>query len=139
MRFTFALLALLGAAAAHACPGLQAEDAWIREAPPGAMMTVAYAKLKNAGTKPLRITGGFSKDFAGAELHRTVVENGISRMVGGALTLAPGAAAALEPGSWHLMLMKPARELKAGDRVPIALRCGRQATEFTFTVKADTE
>ena len=139
MRILLAMLAWLGAAAAQACPGLQAEDAWVREAPPGAMMTVAYAKLRNVGTKPLRITGGASKDFASAELHRTVVENGISRMVGGKLEIAPGAAAALEPGSWHLMLMNPSRPLNAGDQVSIALRCGRKATEFTFTVKAGTE
>jgi copper(I)-binding protein len=139
MRFVLAMLSVLGAAAAHACPGLQASDTWIREAPPGSMMTVAYAKLRNAGTRPLRITGGFSADFAGAELHRTVVENGLSRMVDGDLDLPPGGAAALEPGSWHLMLMKPARALRAGDQVRVAFQCGKQASEFTFTVKAGTE
>lgn len=101
------------------------------------MMTAAYAKLRNAGDRLLRIDGALGADFAAAELHRTVVENGISRMVHGEpLELRPGAAAALEPGGWHLMLIRPARPLRAGDAVPLALKCGQQATEFTFTVRA---
>lgn len=140
MRFVLATLVLLAAGPAQACPGLEVDDAWIREVPPGSTMTVAYARLRNVGPQTLRIEGGSSNEFAGAELHRTVVENGISRMVGGAaLELAPGAHAALEPGSWHLMLMNPARPLRAGDHVRLAFQCGKKASEFTFTVKAGPE
>lgn len=122
---------------AWACPGLEATEAWIREAPPGAMMTAAYAKLHNTGEQLLQVDGAFGDDFGSAMLHRTVVENGLSRMVHGeALSIAPGARAELAPGGWHLMLMRPNRPLKAGDRVPLALRCGKQGKEFTFTVKA---
>ena len=135
-----AAVALLACAPVQACPGLEVKDAWIREAPPGAMMTAAYARLRNGGQRLLRIDGAFGAAFAGAELHRTVVENGISRMVHGeALELAPGASGALEPGGWHLMLLRPARALKAGERVPLALKCGREATEYTFIVKALSE
>ena len=132
-----AAVALLACAPARACPGLQVEDAWIREAPPGAMMTAAYARLRNAGSRLLSIDGALGKDFAAAELHRTVVENGLSRMVHGEpLQLEPGATSALAPGGWHLMLMRPAHALKAGDQVPLALKCGREASEFIFTVRA---
>jgi copper(I)-binding protein len=136
MRVLASLL-LLAAAPAGACPGLEIDGGWIRAAPPGAMMTAGYARLRNTGDRLLRVDGAFGAGFAGAELHRTVVEDGISRMVHGeALELAPGATAALAPGSWHLMLMRPARPLQAGDRIPLALKCGRDATEATFTVKA---
>lgn len=135
MRF-LPLALLLAAAPAWACPGLEATEAWIRQAPPGAMMTAAYARLRNAGDQLLRIDGAFGAAFAGAELHRTVVENGISRMRHGEpLELLPGATAELAPGGWHLMLMRPSHPLKAGEQVPIALKCGRQATEFLFTVR----
>ena len=137
---TLAAVALLACAPAQGCPGLEIKDAWIREAPPGAMMTAAYARLYNAGQRLLRIDGALGADFAGAALHRSVVENGISRMVHGEpLELTPGASGALEPGGWHLMLMRPVRALKAGDRVPLALKCGREATEYTFIVKALSE
>jgi copper(I)-binding protein len=134
---SLAALALLGAALpAAACPGLAVENAWIREAPPGALMTAAYAQLANRSAQALVVDGAFGADFAAAELHRTVVENGMFRMNQDVLPIAPGARAALEPGGWHLMLMRPARPLKAGDTVPLALKCGKQAREFTFTVKA---
>lgn len=136
MTRLLAAAALLLCGPARACPGLQVEDAWIRQAPPGALMTAAYARLRNAGTRLLSIDGAFGADFAAAELHRTVVENGVSRMRHGEpLPLEPGASGALEPGGWHLMLMRPARPLQVGDRVPLALKCGREATEYTFTVR----
>jgi periplasmic copper chaperone A len=135
-----AVLALGLSAPAGACPGLEVEEPWIREAPPGAMMTAAYARLRNAGDRLLRIDGGFAANFASAELHRSIVENGISRMVHGEpLELLPGATGALAPGSWHLMLLRPSRPLKAGEQVAVALKCGRQAKEFVFTVKAAQE
>lgn len=137
MKRIVATALVLACGPAAACPGLEVESAWIRATPPGAMMTAAYAKLRNAGTRLLSIDGAFGADFAGAELHHSVVENGISRMRHGEpLQLEPGASGALEPGGWHLMLMRPTRPLQAGDRVPLALKCGREAVEVTFTVRA---
>lgn len=131
-----ACLALLASGAALACPDLAVEGAWIREAPPGAM-SVAYARLTNRGSRPLVVDGARSEAFGGAGLHRTEIDaSGMARMREGALTLAPGAHAALEPGGWHLMLFDPARLLKAGDVVQVTLTCGKDERTFPFTVKA---
>jgi len=128
--------AVLASAGANACPDLKVEQAWIREAPPGAM-SAAYAKLTNQGKRALVVDGARSPDFGGAGLHRTVVdEGGMTRMREGKLELAPGASAALEPGGWHLMLFDPARLLKAGDTVAVTLTCGASSREFPFPVKA---
>lgn len=135
---TLLIAALAGAgapASASACPGLAVEDAWIREAPPGAM-SAAYAKLTNRGTTPLTLDGARSEAFGGAGLHRTVLVGGMARMREGTLEIAPGASAALEPGGWHLMLFDPATVLKAGDVVPLTLTCGKSERTFPFTVKA---
>lgn len=127
-------------APAAACLGLLAEDAWIREAPPGATSTAGYARLRNAGEQALRIDGATAPAFASAALHRTVIEKGVSRMRHGeALEIAAGASASLEPGGWHLMLMRPSQPLQAGDRVPLALKCGAETAEFMFVVKALSE
>jgi periplasmic copper chaperone A len=131
------LVALAGSGGT--CAGLDVTAAWIREAPPGAMMLAAYATLANKGDHALLIDGGQGQDFASVELHHTVVENGMSRMTSGhALALAPGARTTLAPGGWHLMLVEPRRALKAGDRVPLALSCGAGTKTFVFTVKADS-
>jgi copper(I)-binding protein len=129
------IAAVLASTGAGACPGLAVEHAWIREAPPGAM-SVAYAKLTNRGKDTLVLDGARSADFGGAGLHRTIVDDGVARMREGTLAIAPGASALLEPGGWHLMLFDPARPLKAGDTVMLALTCGAGAREFPFPVKA---
>ena len=131
------LAAMLASAAAGACPDLVVREGWIREAPPGRMMTAGYARLTNAGSRALVVDGARASGFEGAELHRTVVEDGMSRMRAGRLEIAPGASAALEPGGWHLMLFGAARAPKAGETVMVTLSCGPQASEFPFTVKAD--
>lgn len=138
MKALLAVAAALACAdAAAACPGLAVENAWIREAPPGAMMAAAYARLVNHGKQALVIDGARGgKDFGGAGLHRTVVENGVSRMREGKLEIAPGASAELAPGGWHLMLFDAKRGLKAGDVAKLALSCGTGSQEFPFTVKA---
>jgi len=136
MRTAVLIAAVLASTGANACPNLKVEQAWIREAPPGAM-SAAYARLTNTGKQALVVDGARSADFGGAGLHRTVVDaGGMSRMREGRLELAPGASAALEPGGWHLMLFDPARVLKAGDTVPVTLTCGASARDVPFLVKA---
>jgi hypothetical protein len=135
MRTLALLVAVLASTGAPACPDLAVEDAWIREAPPGAM-SAAYARLTNRGKRPLTLDGARSEAFGGAGLHRTVVVDGMARMREGQLEIAPGAHAALEPGSWHLMLFDPATVLKAGDVVSLTLTCGKSERAFPFTVKA---
>ena len=136
MRTIVLIAAVLASAPAAACPGLAVEQAWIREAPPGAM-SAAYARLVNRGKRPLVVDGARSADFGGAGLHRTVIDDsGIARMREGQLEIAPGGSALLEPGGWHLMLYDPARVLKAGDSVSLTLTCGADGHAFPFIVKA---
>ena len=119
-----------------ACPGLELTDGWIREAPPGATVMAAYARLSNAGKAPLQFEQASSPGFGAVELHRTVIENGLARMLHGqSLRLAPGESTLLEPGGWHLMLFRPVRPLKAGDTISITLGCGDAGRPFSFTVK----
>ena len=122
---------------ALAAGALVVEHAWIRAAPPGAMMLAGYATLRNAGDAPIAVTGALSSDFADVSLHQSVEENGVERMRPlGEVMIAPGAGIEFAPGGRHFMLMRPRRELKAGDTVEmrISTRSGSGA-DAAFTVR----
>jgi copper(I)-binding protein len=121
MRLIFGiLLACAGISAASAAGRLRVEQAWIRSAPPGAMMLAGYATLRNEGDAPLAIVGADSKDFAEVSLHLSHEADGLVRMEPiKRMEIQAGSYQVLAPGSYHLMLMRPVRELKAGDSVQI--------------------
>lgn len=117
-----ALLALAGTGFAAAETAVKVEQAWIRAAPPGAMMLAGYARLINAGSEPVVIRSASSAAFEVVEFHRTVEEDGVSKMrAAGDLELQPQAEIALEPGGLHLMLMRPRQEIREGATVVIDL------------------
>lgn len=137
MKIIVALSLIASCSAAFACDGLEATQAWIREAPPGAGMMAGYAQLHNGGKEAITLAGARSSDFGAIEMHRSSMENGKMRMrAEPQLLLEPDATVSLEPGGLHLMLMEPKRALKAGDHVAIKLDCGKQSKTFDFTVKA---
>lgn len=104
------------AAAGH----LVVEHAWIRTAPPAAMMLAGYATLRNDGDAPITVTGADSQDFGDVSLHQTIEENGVERMRPlGAVEIAPGTSVQFAPGGRHFMLMRPKRDLQTGDKVKI--------------------
>lgn len=96
--------------------------AWIRAAPPGAMMLAGYFTLDKQGGHLRRLVGARSDAFGDVSIHRSVVEDGISKMrPAGALEIAPGESLIFEPGGLHLMLMSPRADVSVGRRVPIWL------------------
>lgn len=111
----FTVLPLL-AMAQHAV--VEASGAWIRIAPPGAMMLAGYLTLTNNGDTVAELESVHSEAFGSVEVHRTEVVDGISRMRAvPSLRIAPGESVTLSPGGMHLMLMQPAADL--GERVPM--------------------
>ena len=92
------------------------DSAWIREAPPATSVLAAYMTIKNDSETDQQITGMESPDFESAEIHRTVVEDGVAKMLPvAALNLAAGDSVSLEPGGLHVMLFDPQRPLREGD------------------------
>jgi copper(I)-binding protein len=118
--FLTATLLMLGASNASAEGRLVIDAAWIRSAPPGAMMLAGYASLRNDGDAPVVVNGADSVDFGSVSLHESVEEGGVARMRAlGRVEIKPGASVLFAPGGKHLMLMQPKRALKAGDGVKI--------------------
>ena len=83
-------------------------------------MLAGYATLRNEGDTPLTLTGAVSADFGVVSMHESVAENGVERMrLLNHVDIAPRARVEFSPGGKHFMLMRPARELKSGDKVKI--------------------
>jgi copper(I)-binding protein len=114
------LLAIAGSVLA--APTMDVTDAWVREAPPASRVLAAYMHITNLTETDLTITGITSPDFDSAELHRTLVEDGMARMLPvPRLTIPASDSIQLEPGGLHLMLSEPLRPLVEGDSVTLIL------------------
>ena len=55
-------------------------DAWIRAMPPGMKMTAGFGQLRNPGSEAVKLTEFTSPQFGDVSLHRTELEDGVSRM-----------------------------------------------------------
>lgn len=119
-KFALALAMLATQAAAMACD-LKVESAWIREAPPNAMMLAGYAKLTNAGATTLSIQAITSPAFASVEPHESLTENGVAKMRPVAVQIPAKGSMEFAAGGKHFMLMNPKQPLKNGDVVTLNL------------------
>ncbi len=99
------IVVLLAACSRDAAP-LVAEDLVINAPRPAMRMSAGYLTLTNNSDTAITITKVTSPEFAAVEMHESILEDGISRMVElGELTIAAGATVRFEPGGKHLMLM----------------------------------
>lgn len=97
-------------------------DPWIREAPPGSMMMGGFVNLSNTSDQTVHLKSASSDSFKFIELHLSIVENGLARMIEqDSIEIPAGGMTALKPGSYHLMLMRPVKPLKRGDDVTLNL------------------
>ena len=113
----------LGAPAitADIAPAVQVTGAWIRWLPAD-LPAGGYAIFANAGDKAMVLTSASSPDYGNIALHQTINKGGGSEMVrADKITIPPHGTVEFAPGGHHIMLMQPKKDVKPGDRVPIAL------------------
>jgi copper(I)-binding protein len=116
------ILALAPIAAATEEIGVTVRDAWVREAPPGVAMMAGYMVLQNKTSRPQVLVAASSSGFETVMIHRTVAREGMTGMEHAPqIELLPNASLLFGPGGYHLMLLKPKRRLRVGDRVVIKL------------------
>jgi len=107
---------------AGADSGLQVSEPWVREAPPASRVLAGYLTLVNTGDNTVTVTAISSPDFKNAEIHRTLIEAGVARMLAvKQLEVPAGGQLMLEPGGYHLMLFDPLRTLTAGATVTLIM------------------
>ena len=118
-----AMLLGLFAAGASAMEGISVNMPWVNEAPPHAAAMAGYMMLKNGSDQPRVLVGASSPAFASAMLHRTVMQNGMAKMLHQKAIVVPAhGTVTFEPNGYHIMLMKPKKHYVAGDKLKITLR-----------------
>jgi len=137
---TLVLMALaLGAGLAHAeGMGVMVGDPWIREAPPTAPALGGFMVLRNHTGKPVVLVGAACDEVGEVQLHRTVAEGGMMKMVEQkSVTIPANGELAFKPGDYHIMLMQPKKPFKAGDKVEVTLKFEDGSTmPVNFEVRA---
>ncbi len=98
-------------------------DPWVRAGPPNAPALAAFMKLENHSATDLSVVGArTSLEVNRVELHRTSMVDGVMKMMQQeSIPVAAHSSTLLKPGSWHIMLIKPAEVPNPGDMVSITL------------------
>jgi periplasmic copper chaperone A len=138
MRSILFAAALLAATPALAqSPAVEVAHPWARATAPSMKAGGAFITLTDKGT-PDRLVGASTPIAQSAELHRTVNDRGVMRMLPvDGVDLAPGSPVEFKPGGYHIMLMGLQQQLKPGDTFPLTLTFARSAPQ-TVTVTVTT-
>ncbi len=127
MALASAFLVVLGAGSVqsheYALGKLKIAHPWTRPAPAGSATAVGYFKVTNEGATPDRLVAVSSTAAERVEIHQTTMTGGVMRMakVTEGVAIAPGQTLSFEPGSYHLMLVKPRNAFVKGDHIPLSL------------------
>ncbi len=125
MRLRITLLTIAGLVLTQgvlAGQDIMVSDAWVREAPPNATVLAGFMVIKNHSGKKRSLVKVSSSGFGKAELHRTVHKDGMAKMMHQKIIDIPAkGSVAFKPGDYHIMLMKPKKNYKAGDHIKIKL------------------
>jgi copper(I)-binding protein len=131
MRGSILLVCLSLLPALASAAGVHLSDGWIRLLPAG-VPAAGYFAVRNTGNAPARLVAATSPAFGEVMLHKSVEEKGRSTMVHlDQVDVSPGGEVVFKPGSYHLMLIKPTRALRIGEKVPVTFEfaSGEKITE----------
>lgn len=124
------------APSAAAAAALTIKDPWVKAAKAGAM-TAAFGILVNDTAADITVVGAESP-ASPMELHEMTMQDGkmLMRPKQGGFVIKAGSTHELGPGGDHLMLMKPAAAVEAGDQLAFTLKLADGTTvPFTAIVK----
>lgn len=119
-RVLFISVLFLTPAVVFCQPTVSIQDAVVTEPPPGMDMTAGYCRLRNSGDQPISLLQVTSPDFGKIEMHRTTITNGIAGMTRQkSITIPARSNFSFKPGTYHLMMFHPQRQLAVGDSVSL--------------------
>ena len=95
---------------------------WVRAVPPVSETSAAYMMLMNHGDKDDQLLSVKSSIAKVVEIHNVKKENGVMKMFPVKFVeISAGKTLELNPGGYHLMLMKLSKTLKVGDEIEFML------------------
>lgn len=108
---------------AFASDFIMIQNAWIRSVPSNVKAMAAYMTITNTSNETRKLTAVSCKLFSKVEIHRTVMHEGITKMVlQKELIIPAGKSVSLEPGGYHLMLIDLEAVPREGDEVEMELQ-----------------
>ena len=111
-------------------------DAWARATMPGQPVSGAYLRIQSDADA--RLIGVSSSVVPRVEMHEMKMDGDVMRMRElKAINLPKGKTVSLEPGGFHLMLMKLKKPIAAGDIIPFTLVVESGGKRQTVEVKAE--
>ncbi len=116
------LAAILLFSTAHADENIKVSDAWVTAAPPNARVIAGYMTIENRSDTAVTLTGVTAVQFKRVEIHKTEMHGDIMKMVPQEeVNIPANGSVSLQPGSYHLMLIRPESVPKKGDEVYLKL------------------
>ena len=98
------------------------ESPKIRLMPPGVNMTAGYFTIINNSDKDITIVGVSSSKYDSMEIHDTVKDGDVMKMVKqDSVTISANARFEFKPMSYHLMFMMPEEDFKENQEITLAL------------------
>lgn len=95
-------------------------DAWVKTTVPGGRVSAAYFSIKSA--RPLKLVKAETPVAGIVEIHNMNMKDGVMEMKAvDAVDISANKAVTLKPGGLHVMLMKVAKPINVGDKVPLVL------------------
>ena len=121
-----AAIAVVTTANAHSFKigDLEIGHPWSRATLPNAPVAGGYMTIENTGKTDDTLLGGSTPAAGKVEIHQMNMEGDIMtmRQLEDGLLIPAGETVTLKPGGYHLMLMKPQKPFKEGERVPLTLQ-----------------
>jgi len=120
LSLTFLMVAIVGACGAPDGPPLEVSGVAVLEPLPGTDVTAGYLRLDNNTDQSIEIAKVASPQFRRVDIHETVIQDDIARMVPVApLVIDPRSHVLFEPAGKHLMMSGWSSEPIAGAPVTI--------------------
>ena len=135
MMATVFLGTLAKAHAEELSKGIFVSDAWVQAIPPSQESTAAYMVMTNNTKKEAVLVSAESDIATSTEIHQMSDKNGIMHMAMVSVVPIPAhGKVSLQPGGFHLMLIKLKKIVKRGDQVLLTLHF-QDASTVTVNAK----